>query len=232
MKLEVLFPQICNLYGDLFNVKLLSESSPEVEVVETKLNEIPLFSKENVDMIYMGPMSEHSQELVIKALAPYKTRIEELIDNGTVFLFTGNAGEVFCKYIETDDGDKIEGLGLFDFYSVRKMMKRHNSRFLGKFNDLDVVGFKSQFTMMYGDNSHCAFLEAQRGIGLNQETRLEGIRKNNFFSTYLIGPLFVLNPELLRHFLELTGVKDYEIPYLRDLEAAYNKRKEEFINLP
>ncbi len=232
MKLEVLFPQICNLYGDLFNVKLFSQSSSEVEVIETKLLDKPRFAQEDVDMIYMGAMSEKSQELVIKALKPYKERIIELIDKGTVFLCTGNAGEVFCSYIETDDKERINGLGLFDFYAVRKMMKRHNSRFLGKFENIDIVGFKSQFTMMYGDNSECAFLSAERGIGINEESKLEGIRKNNFFSTYLIGPLFVLNPELLRYFLDLTGVKEYSVPYENELSLAYNKRKEEFLNLP
>ncbi len=232
MKLEVLFPQICNLYGDLFNVKLLRDSSKEIEVTETKITETPLFTKEDVDMIYMGPMSERSQELVIAALTPYKDRISQLIENGTVFLFTGNAGEVFGQYIETDEKEKIEALGLFDFYSVRKMMKRHNSRFLGLFEDLEIVGFKSQFTMLYGDNKDFAFSEVKRGIGLNSDSDLEGFRRNNFFSTHLIGPLFVLNPHLLRYFLELTVVKDYEIPYEDELRIAYEKRKEEFLNLP
>lgn len=39
MKIEVLYPEICNLYGDLFNVKYLSECLPEAEIVYTGLKE-------------------------------------------------------------------------------------------------------------------------------------------------------------------------------------------------
>ena len=71
MKIEVLFPEICNLFGDLMNVEYLKRSCPEIEIVNTGLKDEPLFVSEKPDMIYMGTMSESSQELVIKKLMPY-----------------------------------------------------------------------------------------------------------------------------------------------------------------
>ncbi|MBQ9742742.1 MAG: hypothetical protein IJV88_03590 [Ruminococcus sp.] len=227
MKLEVLFPQICNLYGDLFNIKYFSSCSKSISVNETLITETPLFVTEDVDMIYMGAMSEHSQELVINALRPYRDRLIELIDKGTVFLCTGNSAEVFGKYIETDDKKQIEALSIFDVYSVRRMMKRHNSNFLGKFENIDIVGFKSQFTQMYGDNTNGYFAQVVKGIGLNPESRLEGIRRNNFFGTYLIGPLLILNPSFTEYLLRLLGVEDYSLPYCEDVKKAYTRRLEE-----
>ncbi len=227
MKLEVLFPQICNLYGDLFNIRYLSSCSKSISVTETLITETPLFVSEDVDMIYMGAMSEHSQELVINALRPYRDRLVELIDRGTVFLCTGNSAEVFGKYIETDDNERIEALSILDVYSVRRMMKRHNSNFLGKFDNIDIVGFKSQFTQMYGDNSNGYFAQVVKGIGINPESRLEGIRRNNFFGTYLIGPLLILNPSFTEYLLRLLGVEDYSLPYCEDVKKAYARRLEE-----
>ena len=66
--------------------------------------------KEDINLIYMGTMTERSQEKVIKKLKPYTERIKELIDKGVCFLFTGNALEVLGKYIENEDGTKIEAL--------------------------------------------------------------------------------------------------------------------------
>ena len=108
MKIEVLFPEICNLYGDLMNVNYLKRCCPEIEIVNTSLKDEPLFVTEKPDLIYMGTMTEASQELVIKKLLPYKNRIMQLIAENAVFLITGNALEVFGKTIENEDGTKID----------------------------------------------------------------------------------------------------------------------------
>ena len=117
-----------------------------------------------MNFIYLGPMTENTQEKVIAKLLPYKERIIELIDKNVVFLFTGNAVEVLGKYIENEDGSKIDGLGIFDVYAKRDMFHRHNSYLIGKYEDIEVIGFKSQFTMMYGDNTKTPFIEVEKGI--------------------------------------------------------------------
>lgn len=91
MRIEVLFPERCNLYGDLSNVEYLKRCLPQAEFVETSLQEEPRFAKEPVDLVYLGPMTERTQELVLERLRPHRERLEELIQQGTPFLFTGNA---------------------------------------------------------------------------------------------------------------------------------------------
>ena len=53
MKIEILFPQNCNLFGDLSNMHYLRKCLPDAQFVETDLNEEPLFVREKVDMIYL-----------------------------------------------------------------------------------------------------------------------------------------------------------------------------------
>ena len=230
VKIEILFPEFCNLFGDMYNMKYLKMCLPNAEFIETALDETPTFVNEDVNLIYLGPMTENTQEKVIARLLPYKERIEELIDKNVVFLFTGNAIEVLGKYIENEDGSKIAGLGIFDVYSKRDMMHRHNSYLIGKYEDIEILGFKSQFTMMYGDNSASYFVEVEKGIGINKESKLEGIKKNNFIGTYLIGPILILNPLFTKKVLEIMGVEP-NIALEEDTMAAYEVRLKELRKL-
>lgn len=228
MKIEMLFPEVCNLFGDISNIKYLEKCIPDAEIIKTDINSEPTFVKEDVNMIYMGPMPEDIQEMAIEKLKPYKERIEELIEKNVVFLVTGNAVEVFGKYIENEDENKIEGLGIFDIYAKRDMLHRHNSIFLGDYEDIEIVGFKSQFTMCYGENKDNYFVEAKIGIGLNEELKLEGIKKNNFIGTYILGPILILNPLFTKKLLKLLGVKDAKLAFEEEVMDAYNQRLEEF----
>lgn len=227
--IEVLYPEVANLYGDLMNIEFLKRSIKEdCEVIETSLKDEPSFAKrDDISLIYMGTMTEKSQELVLEALKPYKDRIVEFIDRGTVFLITGNALEIFGEYIECDDGSHIDCLGIFKTHAVRRMLERYNSLYVGKFDDVDIVGFKSQFTHSYGEFT--GLFTTVRGDGLNRETKEEGIKKNNFMATYIIGPLLVLNPPFTKKLMKLIGADDSSVAYEESAMDVYTHRLEEFM---
>lgn len=66
MIIESLFPELCNLFADSSNMKYLKQCMPEAEFTGTEYMSEPLFATKDVDLIYMGGMTEHTQELVIK----------------------------------------------------------------------------------------------------------------------------------------------------------------------
>ena len=231
LKIEVLFPEFCNLYGDISNIKYLKKCLPNAKFYETAFDEELIFIKEKVNFIYLGPMTEKMQEKVINKLKPYKERIKELIDENVVFLVTGNAIEIIGKYIENEDGTKIDALDIFDIYAKRDMLHRHNSIFIGNWEDIKVVGFKSQFTFAYGNNENDYFAKVEKGIGLNKESKLEGIQKNNFIGTYLLGPILILNPMFTKKIIEKMGIEDVKLAFEEDTIAAYNQRLSEFEKL-
>ena len=134
MKIEILFPEYCNLFGDMSNMGYLKQCLPHGEFIETALDSEPRFLTEPMDLVYLGPMTERGQERVIEKLMPYKERIRALIQEGRVFLFTGNAVEVLGTSIEKEDGGKIHCLGLYPLTAKRDMMHRHNSDFEGEFD--------------------------------------------------------------------------------------------------
>ena len=116
-----------------------------------------------------------------------------------MFLFTGNALEVFGDYIENEDGSRIECLGLYRLFAKRDMMHRHNSDFEGTFEGETVMGFKTQFTMAYTPDESLGLFKKVKGVGLNRKAAWEGIRLHNFFGTYLVGPILVMNPPFTKY---------------------------------
>ena len=46
MKAEILFPEVCNLYGDLQNIYYLKRCCPALEIIETDLHSKPRFLTE------------------------------------------------------------------------------------------------------------------------------------------------------------------------------------------
>lgn len=221
MIIEILYPNLANLFGDRGNVVYLKKCFLDATFIETGIDDVPYFVSHDVDLIYMGPMSENSQIIVKEKLEPYKDKLNELINNNVSFLLTGNAMEVFGKQVIDKDGTIYNGLGLLDINSKRDMFNRKNSIFLGKYNDIDIVGFQSQFTT--STTSEEQIFEKIYGIGLNEESKYAGIRKNNLIATYIIGPLLVLNPAYTKMVLR----KD-SIPYEESLEKAYQTRLSEY----
>lgn len=243
MKIEVLFPEIANLYGDLENISYLKKSCPEAEITETHLNDEPLFVSEKPALIYMGTMTESEQTLVIEKLAAYRDALKARIDDGTLFLITGNALEIFGMSISDKDGSEEKCLGFFPTSAKRDMMNRFNSLYLGSFSEeeeaaerMTVVGYKSQFTHSYAEENAeaCvyadfdALFESKRGPGLNPELVGEGIRKNNFMATYIIGPILVLNPPFAKYLLSKMGVAEPKLAFEAAAAEAYEVRVKEY----
>lgn len=228
--IESLFPEIANLFGDRMNINYLKSCLPEAEFIDTSLTDEPAFISRPVSMLYMGPMTESQQELVISVLRPYREKLEELIDNGCIFLMTGNALEIFEDYIENEDGSRIDGLKIFPTYAKRDMMHRYNSLLYGEYEGIRLVGFKAQFSHSYGDNSTQYFFKVNRGCGLNPSSMLEGLRKHHFFGTYTVGPFLLLNPLFVKYLLTLLGMENQALAHEDTIMAAYEKRLSEFEN--
>lgn len=230
MKIEILYSEICNIAADSMNHRYLRKCLPEAEFVYTGLNDEPAFVREDVQMVYLGPMSEHTQELVIARLQPHRARLETLIEAGTVFLFTGNAGEVLFEEIsDCDTGASLAGLGLLPFTAKRKMFDRFNTLFLGESEWGELIGFKHQFTQWYGDNSACAMAKTVRGTGIHPDTEFDGIRRNNLFVTQLLGCVLVLNPQFMKAILTLVGAKP-ELAFDDAVQEMYRNRLAQFKN--
>jgi len=230
--IEMLFPEIANLHGDNSNIDYLNQSLEDVRIYRTGLNDTPRFLSERVDLVYLGPMTERGQIKAIDRLTPHGIRIAELIKSGTHFLFTHNAMEVLGNRISNAEMNyEVAGLGIFDFSTTVNMFGRFTGKVMGTIDAIPqpIVGYKSQFSMLSSAPNVPGFLAADRGIGRNRTTAIEGVRVNNFIGTSLIGPVLVMNP----HFTEslLRSIDPTRQPTLAQRElaiAAYDARVRDF----
>jgi lipid II isoglutaminyl synthase (glutamine-hydrolysing) len=234
LTIEMLFPEIGNLHGDNFNITYLAQCRPDARVIRTSLTDTPAFSSGHVDLVYLGPLTEQGQLKAIERLAPHKARIEALIEAGTTFLFTHNALEVLGTRIRNDAmGYDVPGVGIFELESTLSMFDRYNGKVMGTLEvvaaEHPVLGYKSQFSMVTGDTSIPGFLTADRGIGRNRSTAIEGVRRNNFLGTSLIGPLLVVNPHFARALLaQLDRDTEPKLAHQDFALAAYDARLADF----
>ena len=125
MKIEILYPEICTLYGDKGNTMYLQKCLPDAEFVTTGLNEKPLFLKENIDMVYMCSMSEKSQELVLDRLMQYKDEIAACMKDGkALFLLVGNSMELLGDYIKREEKHLKQRLTLKTRKLILKILRQ------------------------------------------------------------------------------------------------------------
>jgi len=228
MIIELLYPNVSALYGEKGNIDYLKLTFKDATFIETEMNNVPYFVNHDVDFIFMGPTTERFQKIIINMLLPYRKRIIELIQNDCFFLITGNALEIFGTYIIEDDGSKIQALDIYSFYSKQDLMHRFNSYVLAYDNSIELVGFKSQFTMLYPINEIPVWMTMTRGIGFNKENNYEGINARNFYGTHCLGPFLVMNPLFTKRLFLQLGYEGTKIPLEDDLMAAYVQRLVEF----
>ena len=227
MKIEILYNDYL-IFGDGANVDYIAKCLPDAEIIHTSIHDTPYFAENEPDLIYMGAMSENNQERAIEALMPYKDRRCSLIEKGTHILFTSTACDVLGKYII--DGDrKIDCLGLFDFTTERKMLKRFNAMTLGTYNGYEMMGFKSQFGVAIpGKDCNEFFFDVTRGAGLNKDFSKEGFKRNNLIATYIIGPFLVINPVFTKQWLSEVAKTEITLPYEELAMECYRNRLAEF----
>ena len=222
MKIEIMYPELCCLYGDKGNTKFLQQCLPEAEFVYTQLNEKPHFLTEEIDLCCMYSMSEQSQELILNRLMPHKNDIIQAMTSGrTLFLLTGNALELLGKYIQREDGSKVEALGICDTYTVRQAPNRFNTLIQAEFESMQLLGYTSRFAHTHGVTEELAMAKVTIGTGCEKDSKLEGIRTGRVIATYLLGPLLVANPDFSKWLLKQLGVETPVLPFEEDLYKAY-----------
>ncbi len=60
-------------------------------------------------------------------------------------------------------------------------MDRFSGLVLGTYDDIEIVGFRAQFTNGYLGENTSHFVNVTKGDGMNKDSKCEGFVKNNFF---------------------------------------------------
>ena len=210
-----LYPTLMSTYGDRGNVICLKQRAQwrgiRVKVISLE-QQTSTEQLDQVDILMGGGAQDRQQEIVMRDLQGSKAEIlRAKIEAGTPGVFTCGAPQLLGHYYEPALGQRIEGLGLFDFVSKHPGPKA--SRCIGNVvfeltasplaEDLEamlgklpvVIGFENHGGRTYLENVQ-ALGKVIKGYGNNGEDGTEGAFYRHAIATYSHGPLLPKNPFL------------------------------------
>ncbi len=211
-KLKVLhmYSDMLDLYGDSGNMEILKYRCKmrgiECEIEKYSINsEMPDFS--SFDLIYLGGGADLEQQHISADLHKCRKGIADAYKKGTFLFLICGGYQLFGKYYKDADGNKMDGLGLFDYYTVAEPDRRKRcignviirTEFTGK--TVDIVGFENHGGQTKGVKNPLGSVVC--GHGNCTKSTHEGYVEKNVIATYMHGPCLAKNPE----------VSDYIIAY-------------------
>lgn len=213
MKITIgyLYYDLLNLYGDSGNIKTLvyhlKEQGIDVDIKNITIGDKKDFN--DIDLIYIGSGTNDNIMVALEDLKKDKKELEKYVKDNKFILSTGNSVELFGNYILSKD--KIKTLGIFDYVCMRQ--------------DRIVKDIKTETNII--DDKIIGF-ENHDGKILTYDEDLINI--DNFYGTYIIGPLLVRNPKLCSYLVkELIRSKDKDYSFKNENyqldELAYNNVK-------
>ena len=233
-KIGWMYYDLLELYGDRGNIKIMTNilKHNKIDYVVDKITINENKKLEDYDLIFLGGGSDYAQNLLYKDLLGYKEQLEQVIKNNGFILTVCGGYQMFGQYYMGQDGNKIPGLGIFEFYTDAGTTRCTGNVVadckLGNTN-LKLVGFENHG----GQTKNVKKVLGDVKVGNGNEYKLgkEGCMINNFIGTYIHGPLLPKNPEVGKYIIEYVMKNKYHKTIDIDLSQMkyYKKAKEEVI---
>lgn len=230
-KIAYLYYDLMNLYGENGNIRYLEKKLKEQDIdVQIDLLSIPdKIDYKKYDFYYIGAGSEKNELLVLEDMLKQKEDIIKAINDKKFFLVTGNALELFGKKLVID-GNEYNAINAYGYEVFPEKERIVGEQYFK--SDLvahNIIGFQNRANVM-SDNGDNLFKVIQ-GVGYNYDINFEGIHDNNFYGTYLLGPLLVRNPYLCDYFVkEICNYLDIDYKETDTNELAYKAYNEYLLN--
>ncbi len=195
IKLLQLYPGEMNIYGDWGNTltlkKRLEWRGYQVELIEHHPGgELP----EDVDLIVGGGGQDSGQDKIREDLLRIGPKLCELAERGVPMLMICGMYQLFGRYFETAEGDRIEGIGLFKAQTIAGP-KRLIGNIVTKSSEFgDIVGYENHSGLTVLDDDQKPLAKVVNGAGNNGKDGSEGAIYKNVIGTYLHGSLLPKNP--------------------------------------
>ncbi|MBR2990812.1 MAG: glutamine amidotransferase, partial [Solobacterium sp.] len=225
MELKVLwlFDNLMDLYGDRGNIQVLRERCRKRGIgclVDTyRLGDDKKCS--DYDIVFMGGGADHEQNLLYEDLLSHREDIRQSIENGTQYLLICGGYQLFGQYYLDQDGHRLDGLGLYDYYT--EATTDRNNRCIGNIAvevSIDGETFKAVGFENHGGqtrNVHTPLGRTLSGHGNTVDSGYEGFVTDEVIGTYMHGPLLPKNPRIADIVIKRALRRKYGITELEPL---------------
>ena len=119
MKICWMYHDLMDLYGDKGNIQVLKtrclDRGIECIVDTCSLGEDKDLS--DYDLLFIGGGADKEQAMLVNDLLARKENIQKAMDENTFVLLICGGYQMFGQYYVDGDGNKIDGLGFFDYYT-------------------------------------------------------------------------------------------------------------------
>lgn len=211
-----LYPDAMNLYGDLGNivtlVRRMHERAIDVDLINIKRGDKADFKY--ADIVFLGGGQDRGQKAIAPDLAKRGKAIKSEVEKGLVCLTVCGGFQLFGKYFKTKDGEMIEGISVFDTYTVGSDIRCIGNTVLDisetaknwKDGPRTLVGFENHSGLTYLEGQTKPLGKVLIGYGNTGDKKDEGAIYKNCYGTYLHGPVLPKNPHFADHLI-LTALK-------------------------
>lgn len=225
MNIEILYKEFY-IYGESINVDYLKKVFSNANFIETKYHDKPFFVDNDVDIVFMGPMHEVNLNKVCKKLIPFKDDLLNYINKGKMLIAINNALDILGSELEIIGlYEENNTLGLFPYKTVRNYNERISELFIGKYNDIKVIGERLGFSQYFPKENFENIYKSLTGNMLNNDTRLGGLRYKNAFLIESLGGLFITNPYITKRLMKYFNIEK-ELPHSEQVIKAYEYKLE------
>ena len=225
MELKILwmYHDLMDLYGDKGNIETLRYRASK-RGINVVVDTCTLQEKRNIedyDIFFLGGGADKEQTLIYKDLLARKESILKAKESGTAFLLICGGYQLFGQYYLDQDGQKIDGLGIYDYYTESS---DRDHRCIGNIvvktnihdKEVTVVGFEN-----HGGQTKAVsnpFGKVLVGHGNIYKGEYEGCMDAQTIATYMHGPLLPKNPAIADEVI-LRGLnRRYAVEQLEQLQ--------------
>lgn len=204
-----LYPNQMNIYGDRGNVLSLMRRlqwhgySPKLSYHHPGKP----FPK-NIDIIVGGGGQDSGQGKVQDDLLAIGDSLHKLANDDVPMLMICGLYQLFGRFFQTHEGEKIQGIGIFDAETHAGPTRLIGNIVLNTpFGE--VVGYENHSGETILDDGMQPFGTVVKGEGNNTKDKTEGAIYKSVIGTYLHGSLLPKNPELTDKIIEHAVVRKY-----------------------
>lgn len=234
IKIAHLYYDLLNLNGENGNLLALKKhfENQNVKVTIHFLTIDDEIDFNKYDIYYIGTGIKENQLLALNDLLKYRTDIKKAIENNKYFIATGNAIELFGKYIEDLNGTKHKCLDIFSYTAKETDFQIVGEQvYQTKLLDKNIIGFHNRYSILNNDENY--LFKVIKGTGYKPKSEIEGYHYKNFYGTYLLGPFLIRNPYftdyLVKKILEENKLK-FNLNTKSYEYQAYNEYEKNFVS--
>lgn len=232
LKMVWMYHDLMDLYGDKGNTEVIRRRC-EKRGIECVVDTCTIGEKADLtsyDLFFLGGGADREQSLIFEDLISRKQDIQKAMESGTAFLLICGGYQLFGKYYKDQDGNIIDGLGFFDYYTEST---DRDHRCIGNIalevtmdgDTFKAVGFENHGGQT--KNVSTPLGKVLFGHGNTYKSGHEGFLTDQVLATYMHGPLLPKNPMIADRIIKRALKRNYGEVTLEKLDDTIEDKARE-----